>query len=191
MNKLRFLLLMVVLVLLIAPLKFTGSADRLRGLGPDSQQSSINGNVKIRGTHSGHVTVAVDKSFPLGGISADGEWDVLFHFATKKNKPAYQDIAFDLEGATVSFTGRRLTVLSAERHILLNLSLEKEPQSNNWIPYYNDRSRDLPETVRITRGLALGQYQGTRENVESFWLCGTEGGTCSVIEKRGIRAMGT
>lgn len=182
MNKLRLLLLMVVLVMLIAPLKFTGSADRLRGRGSDSQESSIYGNVKIRGTQSGHITVAVDKSFPIGGIIADGEWDVLFHFATKKNKPGYQDIAFDLEGATVSFTSRRLTVLSAERHILLNLSLEKEPQSNNLFSYHNDRSLDLPETVRITRGLALGQYRGTGENVEGLWLCGTEGGTCSLIE---------
>lgn len=190
MSKLRFLFLMLVLALLIAPLKLTGSADQLRGFGADRHEFAIYGNVKIRGTPSGHVTVAVDKSLPFRGVEGDGVWDTVFHFAPKKSKPAYQDINLDLENATLIFTGRRLTVLSTERRILLNLSLERNSEIINVVPYYDDRSRDLPETARIDKGLALGQYQGTMEDVKSLWLCGTEGGTCSVLGKNGdLRPM--
>lgn len=190
MNKLRFLLVIAACALLVALSNFAGNADQSHEQDADSQELSFHANIKIRGTPSGHVTVAVDRTSPLGGIQADGLWDVVFHFAPKKFKPENQRISFDLENATLVSADRRLTVLSTERRILLNLTLEKAVESNGWIPYYNDRGRDLAETVRISRGLALGKYQGSMENLEGFWLCGSEGGRCSVREKtKDIRAM--
>ena len=178
MNKLRSLFLMLVLGLLIAPLGFTGNADQLPGFDLDGQEISFYGNIKVRGTPSGHVSVAVDKAFPLGEIYADGVWDVAFHFAPRKSKPRYQNIDLYLEGATLAFTGRRLSVVSAERYTMLNLSLEKEPPRNKLFSF-----DDMPDTVRINRGIALGQYQGNLANDEGLWLCGTEGGRCSVLKE--------
>jgi hypothetical protein len=190
MNKSRFLLLLVVTGLLITPHALTSSANQFHNDYADSQEISFYGNVEVRGTRSAHITVAVDLSRPLAGIQADGLWDVVFHFVPKKLKPANQNISFDVENALVVSTGRRLTVLSNERHILLNLTLERGRQSSSWIPYYNDNSRDLATTVRINRGLALGQYQGRFEDVQGFWLCGSEGGRCSVQERpKDIRPM--
>jgi hypothetical protein len=190
MNKLRFLFVIAMCSLLIASSNLVGIADQWQETDADSLEMSFHGNVKIRGTPSGHITIAVDKTNPLGGTQADGLWDVVFHFAPKKFRHENTNIFFDLENATLVSTGRRLTVLSNERYILLNLTLEKSIQSNGWIPYYNDRSRDLAETVRISRGLALGQYQGSMESIEGFWSCGSVGGKCSVRERNeGIRTM--
>lgn len=171
--------------LLITPLNLTGSANQLPQFYSDSNEYSLYGNVKVRGTPSGHLTIAVDSSFPMQQIKADGVYDALFHFAPKKSKARYQDVALDLEGAVVSFTGKRITVLSAERHILLNLTIKKEPANNNIFNYYNDTSRDLPETVRINRGLALGRYDTSGTDTERFWLCGAEGGTCAILKAGG------
>jgi hypothetical protein len=182
MNKLRLALVALSLGLLVTPLNLTGSANQLPGSYADTYESSIYGNVRIQGTPSGHFTVAVDASFPPGGTSADGMYDVLFHFVPKKSRTRYQNVAVDLEGATVSFTSKRLTVLSAERHILLNLTLERDTARKGIFDYYNDVSRDLPETVRINRGIALGRYDTSRNNTDRFWHCGAEGGICTVIE---------
>lgn len=181
MNRLGSLLFMILSGLLIAPLVFTGNADQIPGFDSDGQEYSLLGNIKVRGTPSGHLTVAVDKEFLPGGIQADGVWDVAFHFAPKKSKTRYQNIALDIEGGIVSFTDRRLTVISAERYIMIDLSLEKETQSNNGIFSYDG----LPETVRINRGAALGQYRGAIANGEGLWLCGTDGGACSVVKRTG------
>jgi hypothetical protein len=185
MNKLRSLLVITALAVLFASPNLAGSADQLQEPDDASQELSIYGNVKVRGTPSGHITVAVDKSFPFRGISADGSWDVVFHFVPKKSKLRNQSIAVDIEDGTVVTTGRRLTVLSAERRILLNLTLEREPQGKGLTPYYNYRSRDVAETVRISQGLALGQYQSSTQDVDGFWQCGSEGGNCSLRMKAG------
>lgn len=189
MNRSRLFLLTIVTALLIASPTLKSSADQLQSAA-SLQEFSIFGNVKIRGTPSGHITVAVDKSAPLAGLQADGRWDIVFHFVPKKANPANQTISLDSEGAIVVSTGRRLTVISDERRVLLNLTLEKETQNDGWTHYYNDRSRDLAETVRISRGLALGQYEASEESVEGFWMCGSEGGKCSFRARAGdIRAM--
>jgi hypothetical protein len=179
MNKSRCVGLIVLLTLLLAPYGFTSSANQ--GF---ENEISIYGNVKVRGTPSGHVTVAVDRSFPMRGIQADGVADLAVHFAPRKNRREYQNIAFDVEGGVVDFSSRRVTVFSADRHILLNLMLENRPENEDGLPYYNDTSRDLLETVRINRGKALGRYKGTAD-IGGLWLCGVEGGRCSVIERTG------
>ena len=127
--------------------------------------------------------MAVDKSFPMRGIQADGIPDAAFHFAPRKSKSNYQNVAMDLEGAVVAFTGRRVTVLSAERYILLNLTIDKAPDANQRA-YYADVTRDTGETVRATRGRALVQYKGGTSDIESLWLCGAAGGRCSVSERQ-------
>jgi hypothetical protein len=178
MTKLRCAGL-VLLVLLISAQGFTSNANQ-----NFTNEFSISGNIKVRGTPSGHLTVAVDQSFPMREIEGDGIPDIAFHFAPKKSSIVYQNIAFDLEQATLTFTGRRLTVLSTDRHILLNITLEKGPESNASGQYYDDRSRDLPETLRISRGKALGQYKDPT-TIQALWLCGTKGGECSVLENTG------
>lgn len=179
MTKLRCAGLIVLLALLIAANGFTTNAKQ-----SFTNEFSIFGNIKVRGTPSGHMTVAVDQSFPMRGIEVDGVPDIAFHFAPKKIRSEYQKVAFDLEDATVTFTAERLTVLSADRHILLNLTLEKGPDTNANGLYYEDRSRDLPETLRIRRGKALGNYKDST-TIEALWLCGTKGGECSVLENTG------
>ena len=181
MKKIRLFGLMVLLTLLIIPLGFTGKANqfpRPSGFEDEGDESSIYGNVKIRGTPSGHITVAVDKSNPMRGVQADGIPDLAFHFAPRKSKSNYQNVAMDLEGAIVAFTGRRVTVLSADRHILFNLILDKATNAKQGAFYYDDTS----ETVRASRGRALVQYKGISE-IESLWLCGASGGRCSVSER--------
>lgn len=179
MNKSVCAGLTVLLALLIAAQGFTSSAKH-QVIG----ESSIFGNVTVRGTRSGHLTVAVDQSFPMRGIQPDGIPDLAFHFAPKKNRTEYQNVAFDLEGAVVSFTNRRLTVLSADRNILLNVSLEKPTDTAGNAAYYEDPSRDLPQTIRISRGKALGQYKDPA-TIAALWVCGTKAGQCSVLENAG------
>ena len=181
MKTTRFVGLMVLFTLLILPLGFTGKANQLSRAAAsedDQDESSIYGNIKIRGTPSGHITVAVDKSNPMRGIQADGIPDFAFHFAPRKSRSYYQNVAMDLEGAVVAFTGRRVTVVSADRHILLNLILDKATNAKQGPFYYDDTS----ETVRASRGRALVQYQGISE-IESLWRCGASGGRCSVSER--------
>lgn len=178
MNKLRLVFVMLLLAILIAPFGFTGKADQLRGIDPDSDEVSVFGNVKISGTTSGHVTVSVDRSVPFRGIEADGVPDITFHFVPRKNKPEFQNIAFDLEGATVAFTDNEMTVISSDRYIILNLSLKKRSEKKNIFSF-----DDSPDVVRIRGGIAFGQYKGTGANVEGLWLCGDEGGTCAVLKK--------
>lgn len=180
MKKLRCLFLALAVALLIVPLNFVSNAAQLQNF-DTHDEVSIYGNIKIHGTPSGHITVAVDKSAPLQEIQADGVWDLVFHFAPKQSKPEYQNIALDLEGAVLAFTNRRVTVISAERHLILNLSLEETPKSNNSIFQYSNQ----PETVHISNGAALVRYLGTSANTEGLWLCGTEGGRCSVAEIAG------
>jgi hypothetical protein len=185
MKKMRLVGLMVLLTVLIVPFGFTGKANQLSrppGSEEEGDEFSIYGNVKIRGTPSGHITVAVDKSFPMRGIQADGIPDLAFHFAPRKSKSYYQNVVLDLEGATVAFTGRRVTVLSADRYILLNLTIDKAPDANQGA-YYDDASRDTSETVRASRGRALVQYKGGASEIESLWLCGARGGRCSVSDR--------
>ncbi|MFY9557404.1 MAG: hypothetical protein WAV47_22050, partial [Blastocatellia bacterium] len=98
--------------------------------------------------------------------------------------PEYQNITFDVEGGVAVFSSRRVTVFSADRHILVNLMLENQPENDDALPYYADLSRDLVETVRINRGKAFGQYRGAAQ-IASLWLCGDKGGSCSVIERTG------
>jgi hypothetical protein len=186
MNKLRWVGLILLLTLLIAPVGLTRNANELKGFENEGVELSISGNVKVRGTPSGHLTVAVDMSPPNRAIQGDGVPDLAFHFVPKRNSSKYQTVALDLEGGTVAFTSRRLTVLSADRHILLNMMLEKRPQHTD--AYYNDLSRDVPETVRVSRGKAFGQYRDPIA-IEGLWLCGTEGGRCSLVERSGeVRA---
>ena len=185
MKRFRYCLLIAALAFLFNPLKFITSADQSRWFDSDGDEVSMFGNVRVRGTPSGHITVAVDKALAFGEVQPDGVWDVVFHFAPKKTKPQYRDIVFDLENATLVSTGRRLTVLSSDRQIVLNLSLEREARTYDWTPYYDDRSRDLPNTVRIGHGQALGQYQSTMKSADKLWSCGAEDGTCSIVKKVG------
>lgn len=185
MNKSRWSLLLTILAMLIFPISFTSKAGPAHNRDSDTDEVSITGNVKVRGTPSGHLTVAVDKSFPLGGLQADGVVDVLFHFVPKKSKFAYRNIIFDFENASVGYTDRRLTVLSMDRHVLVNLMLDRDTKSQGLIPYYIDRDRDVAETVRISRGKALVRYLATTQGADGFWLCGAEGGRCSIRENAG------
>lgn len=179
MNKLRCGLLIALVTMLLAPPVLTGNSSRILALDSEQHRFSIHGTVKIRGTSSGHVNVAIDESFPPGDIHADGVWESLFHFVPRKTRPRYQDIALDLEGATVIYSSWRLIVLSDERKIVLNLMFRKDPQENKLKLFSFDQSR-VPETVRINRGLALGHYRGVMANDGRFWLCGNAGGTCSL-----------
>jgi len=178
MTKLRCVALLILASLLIAS---QGIAGKSKG---HSDESSIFGSVRVRGSPSGHLTVAIDQSFPMRGILADGVPDIAFHFAPRKVRNEYQTIAFDLEAATVSFTSGRLTVLSADRNILLNVELTKSAEVTGYIPYYEDRSRDLSETLRINRGKALGRYRNAT-TIDALWRCGTRGGRCSLLENSG------
>lgn len=195
MNKLRWLGLMLLLTLLLAPYEFTGNANQLNGFESEQDELSIYGNVTIRGTPSGHVTVAVDRSFPMRGIQADGVPDIAFHFVPRKldallrhaakNRHEYQAPAVELEGGTVAFTSKRVTVLSADRHILMNVSLENRPKTTDRGVYYEDVTRDQLETVRLYRGKALVAYRGHDSNIERLWVCGAAGGKCAVWERTG------
>lgn len=182
MNKFRCVGLILLLTLLIAPRGFTRNASELEGFENEGVELSIFGNVKVRGTPSGHLTVAVNVSPPNGAIHGDSAPDLAFHFVPRRNSSKYQQTALDLEGGTVAFTSRRLTVLSADRHILLNMMLEKRPQHAN--AYYNDLSRDVAETIRVNRGRAIGQYRDPIA-IQSLWLCGAEAGRCSMVERSG------
>lgn len=178
MNRLRHVFAMLLFAMLITSFGFAGNADQAFETDPDSEEISIYGNVRISGTPSGHVTVSVDRSVPFRGIKADGVPEITFHFVPRKNKPDYQNIAFDLEGATVSFTNNKLTVISADRHIVLNLSLKKKAENKSIFSF-----DDSPEIVRIRGGIAFGRYKGDGASVEGLWLCGTDAGTCAQVSK--------
>ncbi len=182
MNKLRLLLLFIMLSLLFYSGSITSKAEKANRTESDIDEISINGQVKVRGTPSGHLTITVDKSFPMEGLQPDGMADILFHFVPKKTKRVYRTIALDLEHATVAYTDKRLTILSIDRQIVLNLMLDRAKKSNNEFLYYTDRSRDIEETIRIHRGKALTRYLTPRQGAEGFWLCGAEGGKCSFRE---------
>lgn len=178
MKKVRSLFLLLIPVLMIVPQVWSHANNRDARLGTKGDQMRLIGNVKVRSTTSGHVTVAVD-----GSVSSlahvDGLTDFTWHFVPKKNRPEYHNIAMDLEAVTVLFTSRRVTVMSGD-NVLLNLSLEKAPKGEMDNPYYIDRRRDVADTTRIHKGIALVRTVGDSEQAEGLWKCGEEGGRCGV-----------
>jgi hypothetical protein len=176
MKKSRRLFLMLIPILMLGPQVLSYENDKGTGLGTRGDQLRLVGNVKVRSTPSGHVTVAIDGSIS-SSLQPDGLTDFTWHFVPKKNRPEYHTISMDQQNVTILFTSRRLTVMSGD-NVLLNLSLEKAPKGEIANPYYTDRRRDLLGTVRIQRGISLVRYPGDSELAERLWKCGEDGGLC-------------
>lgn len=176
MKNPRYLFLVLIPILIVVPQVWSQGGAKDGGLGTRRDQIRFVGNVKVRSTVSGHVTVAFDGSISSSAQS-DGLTDFTWHFVPKKIRPEHYTISMDLQDVTILFNSRRLTVMSGP-NVVLNLSLEKTPKDEMENPYYIDRARDLPSTVRIQRGLALVRYEGESQLAERLWKCGEDDGLC-------------
>lgn len=176
MKNPRYLFLMLIPILIFVPQVWSHGGAKDAGLGTRGDQIRLVGNVKVRSTASGHATVAFDGSMS-SSVQPDGLTDFTWHFVPRKSRPEHRTISMELQDVTILFNSRRLTVMSG-RNVVLNLSLEKAPKGEMENPYFIDRARDLPSTIRIQRGIALVRYEGESQLAERLWKCGEDGGLC-------------
>jgi hypothetical protein len=136
--------------LLIVPQVFSNP----RQDNPLAQDQILFGNVSIRGALNGNIVVIVDV-IESAGRSAEESPNIVFRYAPYKRKSRNQQISFDYPEARVFYTDDRLAVIASDGHVALSLSLDKIRGRDAAFPIYGDRSTDLPDTVRISKGIGL------------------------------------
>jgi hypothetical protein len=151
----RTLGIVLLFSLLIAPDALSISSQKNEGLASAQDEMVVYGTVDVRGGSNGNIVVIVDQS-PGGPTGdTDGVPDLVFHFAPEKVRQKYRSISFDFQQASVFFSSRRLAVISRDGHVRVSLSLEKVRKGEPGYSVYGSRASDLPNTLRISRGLGL------------------------------------
>lgn len=161
----RGTILVLALALVIVPQVLPNSYGQHKGFATTQDDTMLLGDVSVRSASNGNIVVIVDQSL---NNATDGVPDLVFRFAPKKKKDQYKNVSLDLQRARVFFSSRRLAVISQNGYVMVSLSLEKIQEADLWFTTYGNRASDLPETVRISRGLGLKRQTPKRADDGSY-----------------------
>lgn len=160
----KLVVVFVLSLLLMPPASYSSKYERKACQLPQDELTLL-ANVSVRSASNGNIVVIVDQFLPN---TADGIPDLVFRFAPKR-RTQHQNVSFDLQGAKVFFTTRRLAVISSDGHVMISLSLEEVSNTDPFFAVYGNRSTDLPNTVRISNGIGL-QRQVPKRAVDGSFI---------------------
>jgi hypothetical protein len=169
----RIVLGVLLLVLLVVPHVFSNSNQQHKHFVTAPNDVVISGNAIVRSALNGNIVVIVDQSL---SNEPDGVPDLVFRFARKDGKFKDESISLDLQRVRVFYSSRRLAVISEDGHVMVSLSLEKIKRGDAEFAVYGDRSSDLRETVRISRGIGLQRQNPRRADDGSYLPVNVEEG---------------
>jgi hypothetical protein len=156
--------LALLLLLLLAPQKQVTSNPKLASSETACQnvpvtpneESVVIGNVAIRRALNGNIVIIADSSSGGAKRPPDGIPDLVFRFAPlKEDIYRHPAVSFNLKQAQIFFQHGRLAVVSKDSRVVASLSVEETEKDDLKFSTYGDQSRDLPDAVRLTRGIGL------------------------------------
>jgi hypothetical protein len=130
----------------------------------------------VRGTASGHLTIAFDGGSHDSAQSISKQ-SFTWHFVPAEDRSEYRNIVIDLSDGTLIYSSRQLTIASG-RYELLRLSIETS--SKKELADQIGQFERLPSSAIFERGKALARYVNDSEKALRLWHCGETDGLCAI-----------